>query len=122
MVAVQMPRFVLSPHIYPSSVTGAVDEIEAALETITYRWDQSWGWKMQGVDTTLQVQQTLQALTYKYEILTACHHQFKTICLFCATHKAIMLAQVGFTFNGDVCAIACQMRSHSRAWAGVYPH
>jgi len=60
ITAVQMPRFVLSPHIYPSSVTGAVDEIEAALETITYRWDQSWGWKMQGVDTTLQVQEKLQ--------------------------------------------------------------
>lgn len=51
----QVPRWVLSPHIYPTSVTGAVDEIAAALETITYRWDLSWGFKAQGVDTTMQV-------------------------------------------------------------------
>lgn len=25
------------------------------MEAITYRWDLSWGWKMQGVDTTSQV-------------------------------------------------------------------
>jgi hypothetical protein len=50
-----MPRLVLSPHIYPTSVTGAVDEVAAAIEIITNRWDQSWGWKMQGIDSTFQV-------------------------------------------------------------------
>lgn len=54
-VLLQLSRLVLSPHIYPTTVTGAVDEMEAALQTITYRWDQSWGWKMQGIDTTVQV-------------------------------------------------------------------
>jgi hypothetical protein len=58
----QTPRFVLSPHIYPTSVTGAIDEIAAAIDTITYRWDQSWGWKMQGVDTTFQVSGASQHL------------------------------------------------------------
>lgn len=55
----QCPRFVLAPHIYPTSITGAVDEIAAAIETITYRWDQSWGWKMQGTDTTYQVRSVI---------------------------------------------------------------
>lgn len=55
LLAAQVPRLVLSPHIYPSSVTGSVDEVAAEIEVITNRWDQSWGWKMQGVDITFQV-------------------------------------------------------------------
>lgn len=51
----QTSRLVLTPHVYPTSVTGAVDEIGAAVETVTSRWDQSWGWKMQGTDVTMQV-------------------------------------------------------------------
>jgi hypothetical protein len=27
----------------------------ATMEAITYRWDMSWGWKMQGVDRTSDV-------------------------------------------------------------------
>lgn len=66
----QCPRFVLAPHIYPTSITGAVDEIAAAIETITYRWDQSWGWKMQGTDTTYQVRSVIVCCAFFYECVT----------------------------------------------------
>ncbi|WIA11531.1 hypothetical protein OEZ85_011642 [Tetradesmus obliquus] len=48
----QMSRLVLSPHIYPGTVTGDISKLTASVDAVTYRWDQSWGWKMQGLDST----------------------------------------------------------------------
>jgi hypothetical protein len=48
----QLSKLVLSPHIYPQTITGDRNEMTATMEAITYRWDMSWGWKMQGVDRT----------------------------------------------------------------------
>eukprot|EP00878_Enallax_costatus_P033161 GHUV01036555.1.p1 GENE.GHUV01036555.1~~GHUV01036555.1.p1 ORF type:complete len:425 (+),score=93.87 GHUV01036555.1:481-1755(+) len=50
----QMPRIVLSPHIYPGTITGDPNLLTQKMEATTYRWDLSWGWKMQGLDTTSQ--------------------------------------------------------------------
>lgn len=50
-----MPRIVLSPHIYPGTITGDPNMLTQRMEAITYRWDLSWGWKMQGLDTTSDV-------------------------------------------------------------------
>ncbi|KAF8070911.1 hypothetical protein HT031_000992 [Scenedesmus sp. PABB004] len=48
----QMSRLVLSPHIYPGTITGDPNFLAASVSAITYRWDLSWGWKMQGLDST----------------------------------------------------------------------
>jgi hypothetical protein len=50
-----MSRLVLSPHIYPGTVTGDSSKLAAGVDAVTYRWDQSWGWKMQGLDSTSSV-------------------------------------------------------------------
>jgi hypothetical protein len=55
----QMSRLVLSPHIYPGTVTGDSSKLAATVDAVTYRWDQSWGWKMQGLDSTSSVSNML---------------------------------------------------------------
>ncbi|KAI8465992.1 MAG: hypothetical protein J3K34DRAFT_435184 [Monoraphidium minutum] len=45
-------QVVLSPHLYPSSITGVPEETEDQDEEVTWKWDLSWGWKSLGKDKT----------------------------------------------------------------------
>jgi len=46
---------VLSPHLYPRSITGAEADLEDEANEITWKWDLSWGWKSVGKDKTSSV-------------------------------------------------------------------
>ncbi|KIZ04477.1 hypothetical protein MNEG_3478 [Monoraphidium neglectum] len=43
---------VVSPHLYPASITGVPAETEDQDDEITWKWDISWGWKSLGLDKT----------------------------------------------------------------------
>lgn len=93
----QMSRLVLSPHIYPHTITGDPNKVTASMDAITYRWDQSWGWKMEGTDKTSDVsghcacaaacsdaaaQQPAKQLVPECCLLLAC-----CTCRACASHR-----------------------------------
>lgn len=48
-------QLVLSPHLYPRSITYNAEENEDDANEITWRWDLSWGWKSLGQDKTSTV-------------------------------------------------------------------
>jgi hypothetical protein len=50
-----LSQVVLSPHVYPRSITGQPAELEADEARITWKWDMSWGWKSTGQDRTSSV-------------------------------------------------------------------
>jgi hypothetical protein len=48
-------QVVVSPHLYPASITGVPAETEDQDDEITWKWDISWGWKSLGLDKTSKV-------------------------------------------------------------------
>jgi hypothetical protein len=46
---------VLSPHLYPASITGADPALQADEGATVWRWDLSFGWKSLGLDRTSAV-------------------------------------------------------------------